>query len=56
MALIDLVNEFIPPRQFNYSGNSITDMFFMSENEFYTIGENHFSFFTVDTLKATEIN
>jgi hypothetical protein len=40
---------------FKWSGSHILDIIFTTENEFFSVGVNHFNYWTIDTLTPTPI-
>ena len=46
----DVQNDFIKKREFDWSGGAILSALFDSENEFYLMGIDHFSVWTVDRM------
>lgn len=53
--IVDLQNTFIPPRLFKWEGQILIDIAFVNENQFYSVGKDHFDFWTVDSLKPKQV-
>ena len=55
MVIIDLLNKHISPRVFSWSEGIIIDSVFIGENNFFTVGKNHFYFWDIVNLESNKL-